>query len=416
MIVKIYTKELHPGMYVANPGLSQENNPHVYLQEGILSTPEQIQALLSNDMFEVFIDTDKGEYFLRNKQEKVRFETPYTLIATDKPEDVNTSANFDTLLSSLPSAEDHYCSMLEYVKKFTNQLIESRQVDVKTSEDHVHSIIEKSSDAGNALMFLSKLQSYDTYSYTHNLNVAIFSILFGKYIGLGQENLMTIGLAGLFHDIGKIMIPKKILMKPGKLTMPEYAEVKKHPIYSRDMLLKQPNIPEPVVRAVYEHHETYTGGGYPQGLKADRIAPAALLVGIVDTFDALTTDRCYKKAQHPHKALSVIFNLKGSAFSPAMVDRFVKFIGVYPVGSIVVLKNGKRAVVIEQNQASLLRPKIRVVLDENNRYCNFKDIDLLSTPEDESGMKIVDCLSYQECRINVAEFIPGLKNAKVACL
>ena len=416
MIVKIYTRELHPGMHVTNPGLSQESNPHVFLVECGIPDRRFIDDLIANGMVEVFIDTDKGEYFVNNKHEKTRLETPYAVVATDAPDEVNASANFDTLLTSLPSTEEQYLGMLEYVKNFTGQLIDSRRIDVKQSEEFVSSIIEKSADADNALMFLSKLQAYDAYSYTHNLNVAIFSILFGKFIGLGQENLMTLGQAGLFHDIGKIMIPERILKKPGKLTQSEYVEVKKHPVHSRDILLKQRNIPEAVVRTVHEHHEAFSGGGYPQGLKSAQIAPSSLLVGIVDTFDALTTDRCCKKAQHTHKALSIIFNSKGSAFSPAMVDRFVRFIGVYPVGSIVVLQNGKRAVVIEQNQQSLLRPKIRIVLDENNRYCAYENIDLLTAPDGDQGVKIVDCVSYQECRINVAEFIPGLKTSKLAGL
>ena len=223
MIVKIYTKELHPGMHVTNPGLSQESNPHVFLVECGIPDRQFIDDLIANGMVEVFIDTDKGDYFVANKHEKIRLETPYAVVATDAPDEVNASANFDTL----------------------------------------------------------------------------------------------------------------------------------------------------------------------------------------------TTDRCYKKAQHTHKALSIIFNSKGGSFSPAMVDRFVRFIGVYPVGSIVVLQNGKRAIVVEQNPESLLRPKIRIVLDENNRYCAFENIDLFTTPDDDWGLKIIDCVSYQECRINVAEFIPGLKTSKL---
>jgi len=115
---------------------------------------------------------------------------------------------------------------------------------------------------------------------------------------------------------------------------------------------------------------------------------------------------------HAHNALSTIFNLRGSSFSPALVDRFVKFIGVYPVGSIVVLSNGKRAVVIEQNPDNLLLPKVRVVLDKSNRYCKPKDIDLVTANSGALPLRVVGCMSYQECRINIAEFVPQLKSPR----
>jgi HD-GYP domain-containing protein (c-di-GMP phosphodiesterase class II) len=303
---------------------------------------------------------------------------------------------------------------VQYVRTFTQRLSETRRINLDDCQDFTGSMIQKAGRLGNAVLFLSKLQTYDEYSYTHNLNVAMFSILFGQFIGLGQDNLMILGLSGLFHDIGKVLIPARILKKPHKLTAAEFAEVKKHPTHSRDMLLKQGAVPEDVIRAAYEHHEHFAGGGYPQGLKFNQIGRASALISIVDTFDALTTDRCYSKAMNAHKALSVVFNLRGSAFSPALVDRFVKFIGVYPVGSIVELSNGKKAVVLAQNPDNLLLPKVRVVLDGENRYCKQADIDLLQQTKTRCPLTVVGCLNFQECRIDVAQFIPQLKDSRAA--
>lgn len=412
MIVKIYTKDLKPGMHIANPGLSGESNPHIFLADTDITSEEQILALQQGKFVEAFVDTEKGEYFQLNRQEKLHLETPFTVVSTDNPYEVNTKSNFDDIGNVINEADQHYGELLEYVRTFTQRLSETRNINLEDSQEFTRSIIDHAGSLGSALLFLSKLQKYDEYSYTHNLNVAMFSILFGQFIGLGQENLMVLGLSGLFHDIGKILIPERILKKPHKLSAAEYAEVKRHPIHSRDILLKQKNIPQDVIRAAHEHHEHFAGGGYPQGLQYNQIGRASSLISIVDTFDALTTDRCYSKAMHAHSALSTIFNLRGSSFSPALVDRFVKFIGVYPVGSIVVLNNGKRAVVIEQNPDNLLLPKVRLVLDKNNRYCKPKDIDLMTASSGTAPLSIVGCMSYQECRINIAEFVPQLKKPR----
>lgn len=412
MIIKIYSQDLRPGMYITNPGLSQESNPHLFLQEGDVSGAEQIDALLQNGFVEVFVDTERGDYFKNNKQEKIRIETPFTVVSTDNPHEVNAGGNYDTILCTIAEADEYYSNLIQHVKLFTQNILETRNINLSESQDFTQSIIDEAGNVGNSLLFLSKLMTYDEYTYTHNLNVAMFSILFGNFIGLGQDNLMILGLSGLFHDLGKMLVPERILKKPHKLTPAEYAEVKKHPTHSRDILLKQHKMPEDVIRAAHEHHEHFTGGGYPRGLKYNQIGRASSLISIVDTFDALTTDRAYSKALHAHKALSIIFNLRGSSFSPALVDRFVKFIGVYPVGSIVVLNNGKRAVVVEQNQDNLLLPKIRVILDKENRYCKQVDIDLVQEHRSPRSLQIAGCISHQECRINVSEFFPQLTRSK----
>jgi len=406
VIVKIPLNELKPGMRVTNPGLSQDNNPHIMLADLDIASDEQIQALRSQSFREVFIDTEKGSYFSLHRYEKARFETPFAAVSTQTPAEVNAGFNFDCIAARAREAEKCYRQLLEYGKGFSRRLSETRGIEMEEARDFADTVIEQSSELGEALLFLAKLQEYDDYSYTHNLNAAIISVLFGRFIGLGRDNLTILGLAGLFHDIGKMMIPARIIRKPRKLTPAEFAEVRKHPSHGRDMLLAQQGVPDEVVRAVWEHHEYHDGGGYPRGLGGENISNAASLLSIVDTFDALTTDRCYSKAVHAHKAMSIIFNLRGSSFSPSLVDRFVKYMGVYPVGSIVTLSCGRRAVVIRQNEGNLLAPRVRVVLSERNRYITAEDVDLMTETTAGKPLRIVECLAPGECRIRVRDFLP----------
>jgi len=405
MIVKISVQDLRPGMRVTNPGLSQENNPHLLLVDCEITSDDQIDVIAKGGCREVFIDTEKGDYFRIHQYEKAKFENPFTVVSTDNPYEVNARTNFDAMADRLHDADSCLNALLEYSRTFAKRMAETRNIDLTRVEDFSGEIIEQTADLGDALLFLSKLKNYDDYSYTHNLNVAIISIMFGRFIGLGQDNLMILGLSGLFHDIGKVLIPAKILKKPKKLSALEFDEIKKHPLYSRDMLLGQKGVHDDVVRAAYEHHENFAGGGYPRGVSYSQIGRASSLITIVDTFDALTSERCYSKAVHAHKAMSVVFNLRGSSFAPALVDRFVKFLGVYPVGSVVALSDGTKAIVVEQNQDNLLAPKVRVVLGKNNRYMEPRDLNLMEESVAGVRLSIVECLSPGECRIKIQEYL-----------
>ncbi|WP_243361673.1 HD-GYP domain-containing protein [Fundidesulfovibrio terrae] len=407
MIVKISVSNLKPGMYVTNPGLSQEGNPNIYLAERLLAGVDDIREIAEANHADAFVDTEKGTFFTGNPRYKKELENPFAAVTTDSPSEVDGTVNFDAVVLALEEAERQYKGFLNYSREFMSGLKVAKEIDMKECEGFIDDVIKQAEEVGGALQFLSKLKQFDDYSYTHNLNVSMLSVLFGRHLGFGRDNLMILGLSGLFHDIGKLLIPARILKKPGKLTQAEAMVMMKHPVYSRDILLKQRDIPADVVRAAYEHHEYHAGGGYPEGIAGDRIGKASSLISIVDTYDAVTSDRCYRPAVHSYKAVSLIFSLKGKSFSPALTDHFIRFVGVYPVGAIVVLDNGRKAIVIEQNQENLLFPKVRVILDEKNRYCTPRDIDLLKERGGRRAAHVVDCLSNQECRIHVDAYLKG---------
>ena len=407
MIVKISASKLQPGMHVTNPGLSQESNPNIFLADRVIESKGDVASITHNGFVDAFVDTERGTYFQGNPRHKRELENPLSAISTDDSQGDASPGNFDRISGQLESAEKQYRLFLQHARDFINQLKLTQTIDVKSNEAFVESVIKQADEAGRALLFLSKLQQYDEYSYTHNLNVSILSVLFGKYLGLGPENLMILGLSGLFHDIGKLMVPERILKKPGKLTNSEFALVQKHPVYSREMLERQKDIPAEVIRCAHEHHEHYCGGGYPRGVGHEQIGRASSLVSIIDTYDAVTSDRRHRPAVSSHKAITLIFSLKGKSFSPALVDRFIRFVGIYPVGSVVVLANGRKGIVIEQNQENLLLPKIRVILDEKNRYCPPRDVDLLREQGKRGVAHVADCLGPQECRIHVESYLKG---------
>ncbi|BAH76678.1 HD-GYP domain-containing protein [Solidesulfovibrio magneticus] len=406
MIKKIYTTNLKPGMYVIESGLSKNDNPHIYSKEGEIENTSQIQDIISAGYLDVFIDSNKGSYFKSNPSEKVPIIEEYETLSVSKHKIESGGRSFDSMGAHIEEAELVYKNSLDYVKDLVDSLKFKKKIDFSKSEECINDIFSHINNNIDSLLFISKLKKHDTYTYTHNLNVSIFSIAFASAIGLGEDNIKIIGLSGLFHDIGKLYINEDILNKPDKLTAKEFEEIKKHPTLGFNILQKDKNAATEVCKAAHEHHEKHSGGGYPQSISYKKISTYASLISIIDVFDALTSNRSYKRKIDLHKALGIIFNLKGTSFYPALVDKFIKFLGIYPVGSIVLLSSGEKAIVTEQNSANLLRPKIRIVMDKNNHYQKVIDLDLVNErTEGADKLDISECLSPENCRINISDFL-----------
>jgi len=198
MIVKISASKLQPGMQVTNPGLSPEGNPNIFLTERVIESTGDVASIVHNGFVDAFIDTEKGTYFQENPRYKQELEDPLSVLSTDASHQDGSPANFDKIIGQLEGAEKQYRQSLQHTRDFITQLKLAQTIDLKSNEALVESVIKQGDEAGRALLFLSKLQQYDEYSYTHNLNVSILSVLFGKFLGLGPENLMILGLSGLF--------------------------------------------------------------------------------------------------------------------------------------------------------------------------------------------------------------------------
>lgn len=181
-----------------------------------------------------------------------------------------------------------------------------------------------SADIG-AVTSLLKLSTHDYYTYNHCVDVAVYSIVLAKKVfGEDKNILMTAGLGGLLHDIGKRKISLNIINKKSALTPEEWDEIKRHPTYGREFLDGLPAIPNEAQKIVYEHHENFDGTGYPNGIKGEDIHKMARVVTIADVFDALTTNRSYHKAITPEEALNTMFGMQPGKFDPTIFRSFNK--------------------------------------------------------------------------------------------
>ena len=204
---------------------------------------------------------------------------------------------------------------------------------------------------------ISLLKVSDEYTFKHSVDVATMAMIIAKKLGMSQQEIYDIGIAGLLHDIGKSKIPTNILNKPSKLTEDEFEVIKRHSVYGYQILKDKKDISDGIKLAVLQHHEKNNGTGYPMGVGAARICPFAKIITVVDIYDALVTERPYKQGFSQRDAVEMIMTMTAE-LDISSLRGFMRSIILYPVGSVVKLSNGEAAKVVENYETSILRPKV----------------------------------------------------------
>lgn len=289
-------------------------------------------------------------------------------IHSDAFNDINVGSGIDKKLEAK--------SLLEIKNVYHKFKSTMGKIDYSTVKQ-ISSIVDKlisdillKEDLSNNLI---EFKSYDDYTYQHCLNVAVLSISTGISLGLSEYELHEIGMCGLLHDIGKMLIPLTIINKPGKLTEEEFDIMKTHPINSVSQL--QYLVSSDVLRGIESHHEKIDGTGYPYGRKGDNINLYGKILSVCDVYDALTSTRSYRKSCFPSEVIEYIMGCADTQFDYNILCKFLKNIVAYPVGTFVKLSNEKTAVVVKNFSDNIMRPTVRMINDDNTVG---EDIDLLN--------------------------------------
>lgn len=236
-----------------------------------------------------------------------------------------------------------------------------QELDVDATMDAAREIVEQMIQSEAAFLELIDLRSYDNYIYQHSVNVAVLSAVIGMGGGYRGSRLLDLCLAGIFHDLGKILIDSCILNKPGKLSPMENEVVRRHPQVSYDMLYDKRNIPERVRTAVLCHHENEDGSGYPNGLSGEEIHPFAKIIHVADVYDALSSKRPYKEACSFSESYEYLLGGCGTMFDKSVVEVFSRYVPIYPQGMRVELSNGQEALVVKNYRNNRLRPTVKLM-------------------------------------------------------
>jgi len=216
-----------------------------------------------------------------------------------------------------------------------------------------------------ALLAMTLLKDYDNYTFTHSVNVSVIALTIGRACNLPKGQLRLLGMGGMMHDLGKMTIDHAIITKPGKLSPAEFQKMMEHPEHGVQIVAKMDAIPLEVIDIIHHHHLRYDRTGYPANSRGDKVSPLVGMVTLADTFDAMTTLRCYQKPHSPKKALDQLRSLIGTHHHPEYVEKFATFLGPYPVGTLVRLKNGVIALVVDQNHQGENSLKLKVIIAED---------------------------------------------------
>ncbi len=288
--------------------------------------------------------------------------------------------------------------------------------------EKVKRVVQKMADSifrnPDALASLTRIKGYDEYTFVHSINVCILCLTLGRHVNMERESLEQIGIGALLHDAGKMKIPSYILKKPGKLTATEFAEIKKHPIYSIEILEKTGGLSEESKLVALQHHERYAGHGYPFSLKGEEIRKSAQVAAIADVYDAITTARCYKQAISPYEALQEMYLSANRDFNQFLMEKFIQCMGIYPIGTLVLLNTQEIGIVCSVNHQELLRPNVLLLFKDPKERYRWPRVVSLMEKDDNSGYfkrTILNSLNAQSWNICIDDYLSPTNWAKTIC-
>lgn len=244
--------------------------------------------------------------------------------------------------------------------------------DFKSAKRQVDLIVDDILNTKNLMINMVDMKVFDDYTYYHSVSVAVLSIVIGVALGLPKKDLCDLGFGALLHDIGKVFVNKEILNKEGKLTEEEFNAIKTHPLNGYEYMKKESEMPTSSYNCILNHHEKYSGGGYPNNIKGEAIPLFGRIIALADVYDALTSDRPYRKALLPSEAMEYIMGSTGVLFDPKLVSVFVKKIAPFPIGTLVKLSNNKTGIVLENYEDFCMRPKVRVFMEQDERVTPYE--------------------------------------------
>jgi putative nucleotidyltransferase with HDIG domain len=234
----------------------------------------------------------------------------------------------------------NYLETITQTKEFICEIASGKKFGLEKVMNISELVYQSINENDSMLKCINEIQESDEYTYTHCVNVAYYSMLIGKWMNLSEESIKKLAFAGLLHDIGKVKIPDEILNKKGKLSKEEFEIMKSHTVIGYGMLDRIDGIDIEVRQAVLLHHERIDGSGYPFNASPDRIPLYSRIVAIADVYDAMTSERVYKKRQTPFDTFEMFKTIGIGTFDPTILNIFLKNISTCYVGTEVTLNNG----------------------------------------------------------------------------
>jgi putative nucleotidyltransferase with HDIG domain len=423
MMIKVDTQDLKIGMYVCELDRPWRETPFLF-QGFEIRTDEELKTL-QQYCRTVFIQAAEHESFSPGARRiQTNAFSPVPQAESDKPAAVllqqamlkinnhpDARAVYEdqtTLEEEVNLVQESYIEARAAIQEIMWEAKFGKSLNVPGAKKVVGKMMESALRNPDALTCFALIKKKDDYTALHSLRTAILAMIFGRQLGLVPQDLEVLGLGALLFDVGKMKIPSEILNKPDSLTADEMLMMKGHVTWGVEILEKAGHIPATVIEIARRHHERYDGSGYLDKLKGEAIGLPGMIAGIVDYYDAVTSDRTYRTGISSYAALQKMYEWRGSMFQPQLVEKFIQCLGIYPVGSVVELNTGEIAVVAALNRDQRLKP--RVVLVQRADKTPYLDTPLTNlagrkTPEGRP-CEVERVLDPVACGIDPSRFLP----------
>lgn len=307
----------------------------------------------------------------------------------------------------LPAATTSYTKAKDLIEDIGGQVMAGKVPDIEHVDRTVDGLVECVVRNPDTLLWLSRLKRSDSETYDHALSVSIHLMAFGRHLGMPPDDLHSIGMGGLLMDIGFLRLPVELVHKTGGLAPDERARMREHVQLGVALLAEEQALDEVVRGIIAKHHERIDGSGYPARMRGADIGLHAEMAGIVDSYCAMLYPRTFRPARNAQWVIEEINSMRDQRFSPAVVDEFVQFVGIYPVGTLVELNSDEVGVVFEQNRVRRLKPRILVLLGpDKSRNPSPGILNLLNEPMVSEGVpyRIVRTLPSGSYGLDPAEY------------
>ena len=404
MIKKISIQQLKPGMFIHNINCAWIEHPFL---AGTLKVKNDkaVETIIGLGISELYIDTLKGlDVSDAPTETEVNAEIEHKMQAM--AEQTKPIITTSTLREELKTSKKVYKEANRIISNIMNDARIGRQIEVERIEPVVGQMANSILRNKDALLSLCRIKNKDDYTFLHSVSVGALLISFAHALDFNRTVIKQLGVGGMLHDIGKTKVPNEILNKPGKLTEEEFVIMKSHVVHGCSILRRSPGIAQVSFDVAAQHHERFDGSGYPLGLKNLETSVYGQMAAIVDVYDAITADRCYHKGMTPTVAVRKMFEWSKFHFNPNLLRTFIRTVGIYPVGTLVMLESGKLGVVIEQCETDMTKPLVRTVFDtKKNYFITPSDINLAKPLGQGGGDRIVNYESPDKWNIDPNKFM-----------